>query len=134
MLSTSFSRASALALTKPLYRLKASGLGHAIRKKRSDLAPVCAAGDPAGAVESVGSQHPRTSDMRRIQLVFEEGRCQTFIRSDAIERDSRRRLEAGGAAMAHLLASLHVPMNFVLRYPEVVLENAAYPKGGRLLI
>ncbi len=36
--------------------------------------------------------------------------------------------------MTHLLASLHIPVDLVLRHAEVMLENAAYPQRRRLLI
>ena len=39
-----------------------------------------------------------------------------------------------GPAVAHLLTSFHVPMNFVLRHAEVVLQYAADPKRSGLLI
>ena len=58
----------------------------------------------------------------------------TLVRRYAVKRNAGRRREAGGAAVAQFVGAFHVPMDFVLRYAEVVLQNAACPERRGLLI
>jgi hypothetical protein len=72
--------------------------------------------------------------MGDVQFVSEDRRRQALVAGDALKRYSRRRLETGRTAVAHLLAPLHVPVNLVLRHAEVMFENAAQPQRRGLLI
>src|ERR1044071_8080936 len=119
---------------KAVLLVKARALGHSIRKQRADLTPVIFADYAARAIQSVRLEHERTGDVGDIQFLIDQSRYETFVRRNALKRNPLRRLEAGGAAVAHFFAALHVPMNFVLRYTEVVFENAANPERGGWLV
>src|SRR4029077_20312074 len=72
--------------------------------------------------------------MGDIQFIFQERRGQTLVGRNPVKGNSRRWFETGGAPVAHFLASLHVPVNLVLRHSEVVFENASNPERRSLLI
>ena len=112
----------------------ARAFGHAVGKERFDFAPVASAGNAAGAIQGVGLKHPWACDVRNVQFFFKERRCQTFIGRDPIERDTRRGLETGRGAVAHLLAAFHVPVNVILRHAEIMFENAARPERALGLV
>src|SRR5512135_1446432 len=57
-----------------------------------------------------------------------------LVRWDSLKRNPRRRRETGGAAMAQFFGALHVPVDLVLGYAEIVLENAALPQSRGLLV
>src|SRR5687767_2049829 len=48
--------------------------------------------------------------------------------------NTRRGRKTGGAAMAQLVGALHVPVDFVLGHTEVMVQNAARPESGGLLV
>ncbi len=119
---------------KAMLLIKTRSFRQAVGKERCDLAPIVFAGDAAGAVERVGSEHPGTGDMGDVQFVLLERRCQALVFVDPVEGYPWRRLKTRGAAVTHLFAPLHVPVNFVLRHAEVVFQDAANPQRRGLLI
>jgi hypothetical protein len=71
---------------------------------------------------------------RGIQLARDHHRADVLVRRDLPHHDTRRRLEAGGAAMAVLGSALHPEFHLRRSHAELVLQRAARPQGGGLLI
>jgi hypothetical protein len=109
--------------------------GLTIREQGPDLAPIAAAADALRALDDVGALPLHSAlDGGCIELVLDQHGGQALVRRNALEGDTLRRLEAGCAAVAQLFSALHEPVHLVLRDAEVVLQDAARPERGRLLI
>src|SRR5574341_1562161 len=109
--------------------------GDNVGKKRLDLTPVAAASaDVSGSVDDVATLLKCSVDRGDIDFVGHEHGCEAFVRRNPLERNSRRRRKSGGAAVAQLLASLHVPIDLVLRHAEIMLQNTSHPEGSGLLV
>src|SRR5687768_4759713 len=86
------------------------------------------------AANNVGHVFPRTVNRRRVQLAVDQHRRHAFLRWNPLKGNALGRREAGSAAVAQLFSAFHVPVDLVLRNAEIVLEYAALPERGRLLI
>src|SRR5512141_2987075 len=66
--------------------------------------------------------------------MIDQHRSDALVCRDLIERDALGRSKSGRAAVAQLIGPFHVPVDFVLRYAEVMLQGAAHPERSGLLV
>src|SRR5581483_11236781 len=81
---------------------EALGLGDLIGKQQLNPAPIAAAGNAPRAVDEAFGARPRSDDGCRIELTREQHRREALVGWDALERDARRGLKTGRAAVAQL--------------------------------
>jgi len=73
-------------------------------------------------------------DAARVKLAGEHHRADALVGRDLMHGDAGRRLEAGGAAVAHFRRALHPEFHVLRRDVEFVLQHAARPQRRSLLI
>jgi hypothetical protein len=69
-----------------------------------------------------------------VELALHQHLADIGGRRDLMDGDAVRRLEAGGAAMARFRRALHEKSHFARMHAEFMLEHAAGPDSGGLLI
>src|SRR4029077_16820993 len=107
---------------EPMLAEESGSFSHHVREARLYLTPVAPAStDVGGTVDDVAILLKRSVDRSNIDFVGHQHGGKTFVRRNPLERNPRWRRKSGSASVAQLLASLHVPIDLVLRHAEIML-------------
>src|SRR4029453_9153761 len=105
-----------------------TALRHSVGKQGFNLSPISIRSRYAMRPSNEGGHVlPRAVDRRGVQFIVHQHRSHAFVRRNALERYTRRRSKPRRSAVAQLFGPLHVPVNFVLRHAEVVVEYTPLP-------